>query len=200
MSLFVHKFHMKVINFLFFVFFFGGDFVFYSVTWRKCVPVRWFCRNSWRILNWKDYRSSDPRNSFRRSPKRIPMWKRHLKTWKRLAISSLTFSGSTGSAILLPPKCARYVSNSRSNFTFKWRGLFILYMLYKFSFQGGSIMFLIWFSFIKQNVKKKQRIKVIEYWIEVARECFNIGNFNSLMAIIAGLNMSPVSRLKKTVI
>ena len=61
-------------------------------------------------------------------------------------------------------------------------------------------MFLIWFSFIKQNVKKKQRIKVIEYWIEVARECFNIGNFNSLMAIIAGLNMSPVSRLKKTVI
>ena len=50
-----------------------------------------------------------------------------------------------------------------------------------------------------QNVKKKQRVKVIEYWIEVARECFNIGNFNSLMAIIAGLNMSPVSRLKKTV-
>ncbi|XP_032792504.2 ras-GEF domain-containing family member 1B isoform X1 [Daphnia magna] len=48
------------------------------------------------------------------------------------------------------------------------------------------------------NVKKKQRVKVIEYWIEVARECFNIGNFNSLMAIIAGLNMSPVSRLKKT--
>jgi len=48
-------------------------------------------------------------------------------------------------------------------------------------------------------VKKKQRVKVIEYWIEVARECFNIGNFNSLMAIIAGLNMSPVSRLKKTV-
>merc|ERR1712137_1035414 len=49
------------------------------------------------------------------------------------------------------------------------------------------------------NVKKKQRVKVIEYFIEVARECFNIGNFNSLMAIIAGLNMSPVSRLKKTV-
>ncbi|KAJ3606006.1 hypothetical protein NHX12_028049 [Muraenolepis orangiensis] len=29
-------------------------------------------------------------------------------------------------------------------------------------------------------------------------ECFNIGNFNSLMAIITGMNMSPVSRLKKT--
>ncbi|XP_065568388.1 ras-GEF domain-containing family member 1B-like isoform X2 [Artemia franciscana] len=46
--------------------------------------------------------------------------------------------------------------------------------------------------------KKKQRVRLIEFWIEVARECFNIGNFNSLMAIIAGLNMSPVSRLKKT--
>nr|CAD7456533.1 unnamed protein product [Timema tahoe] len=50
-----------------------------------------------------------------------------------------------------------------------------------------------------QHVKKKQRVKVMEYWIETARECFNIGNFNSLMAIIAGLNMSPISRLKKTV-
>lgn len=48
------------------------------------------------------------------------------------------------------------------------------------------------------HVKKKQRVKVIEWWIEVARECFNIGNFNSLMGIIAGLNMSIVSRLKKT--
>ncbi|XP_055383983.1 putative uncharacterized protein DDB_G0282129 isoform X2 [Condylostylus longicornis] len=46
--------------------------------------------------------------------------------------------------------------------------------------------------------KKKQRVRVVEYWIETARECFNIGNFNSLMAIIAGLNMSPISRLKKT--
>nr|XP_045617771.1 ras-GEF domain-containing family member 1B-like [Procambarus clarkii] len=48
------------------------------------------------------------------------------------------------------------------------------------------------------HVKKKQRVKVIEWWIEVARESFNIGNFNSLMGIIAGLNMSIVSRLKKT--
>nr|CAD7425827.1 unnamed protein product [Timema monikensis] len=49
-----------------------------------------------------------------------------------------------------------------------------------------------------KHVKKKQRVKVMEYWIETARECFNIGNFNSLMAVIAGLNMSPISRLKKT--
>lgn len=32
-----------------------------------------------------------------------------------------------------------------------------------------------------------------------ARECFNLGNFNSLMAIISALNMSPITRLKKTV-
>lgn len=47
-------------------------------------------------------------------------------------------------------------------------------------------------------VKKKHRAKALEFFIDVARECFNIGNFNSLMAIITGMNMSPVSRLKKT--
>ncbi|KAJ8337549.1 hypothetical protein SKAU_G00365150 [Synaphobranchus kaupii] len=46
--------------------------------------------------------------------------------------------------------------------------------------------------------RRKQRALVIEFFIDVARECFNIGNFNSLMAIISGMNMSPVSRLKKT--
>ncbi|XP_066128552.1 ras-GEF domain-containing family member 1C isoform X1 [Saccopteryx bilineata] len=46
--------------------------------------------------------------------------------------------------------------------------------------------------------KKKRRAQVIEFFVDVARECFNIGNFNSLMAIVSGMNMSPVSRLKKT--
>ncbi|KAJ6667880.1 hypothetical protein lerEdw1_016201 [Lerista edwardsae] len=36
--------------------------------------------------------------------------------------------------------------------------------------------------------KKKQRAQVIEFFIDVARECFNIGNFNSLMAIICKKN------------
>ncbi|XP_072279278.1 ras-GEF domain-containing family member 1A [Pyxicephalus adspersus] len=36
-------------------------------------------------------------------------------------------------------------------------------------------------------VKKKQRTRVMEFFIEVARECFNIGNFNSMMAIICKL-------------
>lgn len=42
-------------------------------------------------------------------------------------------------------------------------------------------------------------MKLVEYFIDVAKECINIGNFNSLMAIVAGMNMNPVSRLKKTV-
>ncbi|XP_071496709.1 ras-GEF domain-containing family member 1B-like [Diadema antillarum] len=48
------------------------------------------------------------------------------------------------------------------------------------------------------HIKKKHRARLIEYFTDVARECFNIGNFNSLMAIMSGLNMSPVARLKKT--
>ncbi|XP_074648600.1 ras-GEF domain-containing family member 1B-like [Tubulanus polymorphus] len=51
---------------------------------------------------------------------------------------------------------------------------------------------------ICMHLKKKQRVKIINYFIDVAKECFNIGNFNSLMAIIAGLNLSQVARLKKT--
>lgn len=46
--------------------------------------------------------------------------------------------------------------------------------------------------------KKKVRAKIIEYFVDVATECYDKGNFNSAMAIIAGLNMSPVTRLKKT--
>ncbi|XP_046352555.1 ras-GEF domain-containing family member 1B-like isoform X1 [Haliotis rufescens] len=53
-------------------------------------------------------------------------------------------------------------------------------------------------SEICSHLKKKNRVKMIEYFIDVAKECINIGNFNSLMAIIAGMNMSPVARLKKT--
>lgn len=53
-------------------------------------------------------------------------------------------------------------------------------------------------SEICSHLKKKNRVKLVEYFIDVAKECINIGNFNSLMAIIAGMNMNPVARLKKT--
>lgn len=49
------------------------------------------------------------------------------------------------------------------------------------------------------QAKPKSRIKMTEFWIEVAAECFEIRNLNSLMAIIAGLNLAPISRLKKMV-
>ncbi|XP_068633326.1 ras-GEF domain-containing family member 1B-like [Battus philenor] len=51
---------------------------------------------------------------------------------------------------------------------------------------------------IIKPVKSKQRARVMEQWVMTARECFNLGNFNSLMAIISALNMAPVARLKKT--
>ncbi|XP_063547846.1 ras-GEF domain-containing family member 1B-like [Cydia strobilella] len=51
---------------------------------------------------------------------------------------------------------------------------------------------------VLKAVKSKYRARVIEQWVMTARECFNLGNFNSLMAIISALNMSPVTRLKKT--
>ena len=44
----------------------------------------------------------------------------------------------------------------------------------------------------------KQRARVIEYFVDVARECYSFCNFNSFMAIVSGLNMTPVCRLKKT--
>ncbi|XP_055343255.1 ras-GEF domain-containing family member 1B-like isoform X2 [Paramacrobiotus metropolitanus] len=51
---------------------------------------------------------------------------------------------------------------------------------------------------ICMQLKKRHRVRIMDYFIDVAKECFNLGNFNSLMAIIAGLNMSPVRRLKRT--
>ncbi|XP_070187302.1 ras-GEF domain-containing family member 1B-like isoform X2 [Littorina saxatilis] len=53
-------------------------------------------------------------------------------------------------------------------------------------------------SEICSHLKKKNRVRMLEYFIDVAKECINLGNFNSLMAIIAGINMNPVARLKKT--
>uniref|UniRef100_A0A914Y5Z4 Ras-GEF domain-containing protein n=1 Tax=Panagrolaimus superbus TaxID=310955 RepID=A0A914Y5Z4_9BILA len=51
---------------------------------------------------------------------------------------------------------------------------------------------------ILRHSRKRYRVKTIEYFIEVAKECINVGNFNSLMAIVAGLSLQPVSRLKRT--
>ena len=49
-----------------------------------------------------------------------------------------------------------------------------------------------------QDKKIKNRIRVLDFFIDTACECFAKNNFNSLMAIVAGLHMNPVQRLKKT--
>ena len=46
--------------------------------------------------------------------------------------------------------------------------------------------------------KMKGRIKLINFFIDVAKQCLKLGNFNLLMAIIVGLNMNSVSRMAKT--
>lgn len=51
---------------------------------------------------------------------------------------------------------------------------------------------------IVKGTRSKYRARVMEQWVMTARECFNLGNFNSLMAIISALNMVPITRLKKT--
>lgn len=71
----------------------------------------------------------------------------------------------------------------------------------------GSIAFYVeWFNRLSsfaatevlRQLKKKHRVEVIEFMIDVAKECCEIGNFNSLMAIVAGLSLPAVTRLKRT--
>lgn len=51
---------------------------------------------------------------------------------------------------------------------------------------------------ICECARKKNRVVRIEFWIEVARKCVELANFNSMMGIINGLGQPPVTRLKKT--
>ena len=46
--------------------------------------------------------------------------------------------------------------------------------------------------------KKRERVMLINFFINVAKHCMTLGNYNSLMAIITGLNMNSVGRMSKT--
>lgn len=72
----------------------------------------------------------------------------------------------------------------------------------------GSIAFYVeWFnrlsalsaSEVLRHSRRRHRVQTIEFLIDVAQQCCEIGNFNSLMAIVAGLSLPSVARLKRTV-
>ncbi|XP_040601077.1 ral guanine nucleotide dissociation stimulator isoform X5 [Mesocricetus auratus] len=49
-----------------------------------------------------------------------------------------------------------------------------------------------------QSMKASDRARVVEHWIEVARECRVLKNFSSLYAILSALQSNAIHRLKKT--
>ncbi|XP_042130974.2 ral guanine nucleotide dissociation stimulator isoform X5 [Peromyscus maniculatus bairdii] len=49
-----------------------------------------------------------------------------------------------------------------------------------------------------QSMKAPDRARVVEHWIEVARECRVLKNFSSLYAILSALQSNAIHRLKKT--
>lgn len=66
--------------------------------------------------------------------------------------------------------------------------------------------FIDWFNNLSQWVATtvcvassfEERVGVIERWLELARQALAVSNYNFLMAIVSGLNMSPVQRLKRS--
>jgi len=49
-----------------------------------------------------------------------------------------------------------------------------------------------------QDDSSKKRAEMVKHWTMVSERCRSLNNFNSLMAILAGLSSAPIHRLKKT--
>src|SRR5690606_26945417 len=43
-----------------------------------------------------------------------------------------------------------------------------------------------------------KRAEVFKHWIKVAQKCYELSNFDTVMAILCTLNATAISRLKKT--
>ncbi|KAL4664922.1 hypothetical protein H8959_000891 [Pygathrix nigripes] len=48
-----------------------------------------------------------------------------------------------------------------------------------------------------QSMRTQDRVRVVEHWIKVARECLSLNNF-SVHAIVSALRSNPIHRLHKT--
>ncbi|EGG18119.1 hypothetical protein DFA_06786 [Cavenderia fasciculata] len=53
-------------------------------------------------------------------------------------------------------------------------------------------------SEIVQERSSKQRLKRLKFFLDVARHCFEMNNYNGLMMVVSGLSSSSVGRLKGT--
>ncbi|KAI9597042.1 ras guanine nucleotide exchange factor domain-containing protein [Syncephalis fuscata] len=51
---------------------------------------------------------------------------------------------------------------------------------------------------ILQEKDARKRAQLIQHFVAIADHCMRLNNYNSLMAILAGLNSAPIHRLKQT--
>jgi len=52
-------------------------------------------------------------------------------------------------------------------------------------------------TMIVSQEKSSGRVKMIEKFVDIAKHLEKISNFNTLMGILAGINLSPIHRMKK---
>jgi len=75
----------------------------------------------------------------------------------------------------------------------KYRAPNVLRLIARFNELSGWVA-----SNIVWQEKLKKRTKLFKRFIKIAKHCFEIGNYHSSMAVVAGLNTASVARLKFT--